>query len=167
MPLNIVAVEQIPTKDQIQDVPLNDLSKVYRICLQLQELCNREQGIGISAVQAGIPWKLCLIKLTDGIHFFLNCEYSPDSEDQGLWVEGCLSLKRKNKLRTFEVRRYKQIKVNGYELLLNGSDLELKPVKDYIVTGFEATIFQHEIDHHRSVLISEIGKEIELTKTTL
>ncbi len=79
-----------------------------------------------------------------------------------LCVEGCLSLKRRNKLRSFELRRHRQIKVNGYELLENGSELELKPLKDYIVKEFEGTIFQHEIDHQRNVLISDIGEEIEL-----
>jgi peptide deformylase len=161
MPLEIVPVEKIPSKEQIQAVPLDELPKVYKVCTQLRELCNRSGGIGISAVQAGIPWKLFLVKSGGRYRYFLNCEYSPDGE-QMLCVEGCLSLKRKNKLRSFQLQRYRQVKIDGFELLDTGTELELVPLKDYIVKEFEGTIFQHEIDHHFGILISDIGEEIEL-----
>lgn len=164
--LEIVPVESIPT--QVIDVPLDDLPKVYKVCTQLRELCERSQGVGISAVQAGIPWKLFLVRSMNKdafkvvYRYFINCEYSPDTETKMLCVEGCLSLKRKNKLRTFQLLRYEQVKVNGYELLDTGTELELVPVKDYIASQFEGTIFQHEIDHQNQILISDIGEEIEL-----
>jgi len=165
MPLEIVPVEAIPTKDQIVDVPLDDLTKIYKVCLQLKELAITHKGIGISAVQAGVPWKLFLVQDLDrpkNFRYFVNCEYSPDTADKCLYIEGCLSLKRKNKLRTFQLHRFQQVKITGYELLDTGSELALKPLTDYIVSDFNGTIFQHEIDHHRGVLISDIGEEVEL-----
>lgn len=166
--LKIVPVDEIP---EATDVPLDNLFKVYDICMQLQELCLKEGGIGLAAVQAGIPWKLFIIKhpfdseTTESFGFFVNCDFEPLAESKILHIEGCLSLRSpKGKLRTFEVERYDNIKINGFRLSKIENDLELIPLVDYSVVDFSAAVFQHEIQHHQGILISDIGTEIEINR---
>lgn len=161
--MNIVPVPEIPLAT---DVPAENLFKVYDICKQLQALCEQEGGVGIAAVQAGIPWKLFLVKFADSTFgYFVNCEYKPIGEDKILHIEGCLSLRTsKGKLRTFEVERYRNIEVSGHQLVQEENDLVLKPLADYFVDGFYAAVFQHEIQHQQNILISDIGKEVEITR---
>src|SRR6185503_13203869 len=99
--LQIVPVEQIPIA---ADVALDNLAETYNLCQQLQELCEAESGIGISAVQAGVAQKLFLIKLRNEYHYFLNCSYQPFRSVKKSHREACLSLKSDDgKLRWFEV----------------------------------------------------------------
>lgn len=53
--MQIVEINKIPTLDKIQDVPMDNPIEVLKVCQNLQILCEKENGIGISAVQAGIP----------------------------------------------------------------------------------------------------------------
>jgi peptide deformylase len=166
--LKIVPVDEIPVAD---DVPLDNLFKVYDICMQLQELCLKEGGIGIAAVQAGIPWKLFIIKTPfdfetkESFGFFVNCDFEPQDEVKLLHIEGCLSLRTsKGKLRSFEVERYCNVKINGFRLVKTENDLELVPLTEYLVSDFSAAVFQHEIQHHQGILISDIGTEVEINR---
>jgi peptide deformylase len=70
-------------------------------------------------------------------------------------------LRDSNGLRRFEVQRYPSVKVTGHKLTIDDSGLKIIPV-DKNSDGIEAVVHQHEIDHHRGVLISDIGKVVEL-----
>lgn len=160
--MKIVPVSEIPAIHQIQDVPTENLMDIYKVCLSLRHLCDKEHGVGISAVQTGLPWKLFVIKFTDSYGYFINCEYTPLDEEKILHLEGCLSLKtKKGQLRTFEVERYSSILVNGYQLKDN-QKLVLEKLNNYSVSGFYSAVFQHEIQHHLGILISDIGKEMKI-----
>ena len=170
--LSIVPLDSIP-KD-IVECPTDDLVDLYKLCSYMAELCTNEKGIGLSAVQVGVPWKVFVVKymcMPDGkdyFRYFVNCTYAPvviplalDEKEKSL--EGCLSLKKSNgELRYFEVERYKNIVLKGQELK-SEPNLELVDVheepKDYY-----RIVYQHEVDHQQLVLISDIGKEIEIWK---
>lgn len=167
--MKIVEVTDIPKLEAIIDVPLDDSVQVYKTCKELEELCVSQFGIGISAVQAGVPWKLFLVR-GDGtcplvpkskFGYFANCEYSilPD-DDRLMSREGCLSLRNEaDELRFFMVERGIRIRVTGQQLFFDpvfryeNIDVELR----YDQSGI---VFQHEIDHHKGVLISDIGQEV-------
>lgn len=166
----LVNPEDIPTSDQIKSMTLDDLVDVYKVCQDLKELCIKENGIGISAVQAGIPWKLFLVKGNGScplvpkgqFGYFVDCEYEPLSDEKTLSLEGCLSLKSPDgNLRFFQVERFQKIRVFGYRLILDSyiSCEELDVSLDMHEGGI---IFQHEIDHQLGPegLISAKGKEI-------
>lgn len=156
---SIVPVSDIPKGE---DVPTDNLIEVFRVCTQLERICHDKEGVGLSAVQVGIPWKL-FVTLHKGRHFryFLNCDYAGVGEKKKS-IEGCLSLRTSDgSLRRFELDRFDTIKLTGQELVVTDKGLELKQLDD-TVGGFEAIVCQHEIDHHRNVLISDIGVEIEL-----
>jgi peptide deformylase len=163
--LSIVPVEQIPK--EVTDCPTNDLVGLFGICLQMAELCIKEHGIGLAAVQVGVPWKLFVVRYMSGTNdqfrFFLNCRYVPLGEEKEKSLEGCLSLRRPNgDYRHFEVERHSKVKVEGYELLadttLRVEPITLEPLDYY------RFVFQHEIDHQDLVLISDIGTEYEVWK---
>ena len=165
----IVETSQIPTVEQISDIPLDEPMKVFKVCQEMQAVCEAENGIGLSAVQVGIQWKLFIVK-GDGTcpliprgeyGYFVNCEYEPVTDEQVVSLEGCLSLRSPDgRLRSFQVRRFKEIKLSGSQLffdcILHFEDIGDAPV-DFTKEGI---VFQHEIDHHRGLLISEIGKEL-------
>lgn len=158
--LKIVPISEIPIAEQ---TPIENLMGVYSIYLKLEELCKKEKGVGISAVQAGIPWNLFLSKNENGFDCFLNCDYTPSGETKVNSLEGCLSIKdSRNQLRYFDVPRWKEIILNGSKLVRNSNDLVLEPVKDVLITGFRAIVIQHEIDHAKNVLISDIGVETQI-----
>jgi peptide deformylase len=164
----LIEQSQIPDVDEISDVPLDDMIKVYKTCQELQEICERENGIGISAVQVGIPWKLFLVK-GDGscplipageYGYFLNCSYEKvTDEKQVVSIEGCLSIRSpEGQLRLFEVKRSDKIRLYGFRI--NNNDLSIVEIDDALTMKQQGIVFQHEIDHHFGILISDIGKEI-------
>jgi peptide deformylase len=75
--LKIVPIEEIPLA---VDVPIDDLNKVHEICLQMEEICTKNKGIGLAAVQVGIPWKLFIVDTQQGFQHYVNCEYEPAGE---------------------------------------------------------------------------------------
>ena len=168
----VVAIDKIPQKEDILDTPLDNLMKVYKMCLDMENICIENKGIGLSAVQIGIPWKLFVVRRTDFFEYFLNCDYAPlvDVNQKHLQsIEGCLSLPRPDgSSRQFLVERYPKVKVIGKRMIVDDSKPKLEDINiNYDNPNDIYTIvMQHEIDHNYGAerLICNIGKEIELTK---
>lgn len=168
----IVEESKIPSVETITDVPLDNLVEVYKVCQQLQELCEKENGLGISAVQAGVPWKLFLIR-GDGtcplvpngkFGYFMNCSYEAATDSQQvISLEGCLSLRSpEGRLRSFQVMRHSNIFVCGKQLIID-IDFQIIDVNNALLTlNQQGIVFQHEVDHNfsREKMIDKIGKEI-------
>ena len=163
----IVEVGQIPKVEEVTDVPLDDSVAVYKVCQEMREVCEKESGIGLSAVQVGIPWRLFLVKgdgtcplVPEGQYgYFANTEYEATSDEQVVSLEGCLSIRSEDgQLRSFQVTRHKRIYIKGlYKLDKNN---EFKKFEEELDVANEGVVFQHEIDHHRGLLISDIGQEV-------
>jgi peptide deformylase len=154
-----------------KDTPLNPI-EIYKVCKRMEITCRHAKGVGLAAVQVGIPWKLfvlCgqspnnpLVKLgTTG--YFVNCDYEGITAD-GLIVssEGCLSIRSLDgQLRLFRVERFKTIQIKGLQLIENNDNLKLMNVDKKIRYDEDGVIYQHEADHGLpNRLISDIGKEI-------
>ena len=171
----IVEESKIPSVDTITDVPLDNLVEVYKVCQQLQELCEKENGLGISAVQAGVPWKLFLIRgdgtcplVPEGkFGYFINCSYEAVTEaQQVISLEGCLSLRSpEGLLRSFQVTRHDLILICGKQLIID-NDYKLIDLNNTLSLNQQGIVFQHEIDHNfsRDKMIDKIGKEIFVWK---
>lgn len=165
-PLSIVPEDQIPKKDQIIDVPRDDLANLHNVCLQLSELCQKENGLGISAVQTGIPWKLFVVKgdgscpiiPKDEFGYFIDCSYKENTAEKVTSLEGCLSLRSNGRLRSFQLERSKYIDIIGYKFKID--DLVFLPINIVLSYQQQCVVFQHEIDHHNGILISDIGREL-------
>ena len=155
--LKIVSPDLIPKGE---DCPLNDLAFLYKLAFEMEKVCEREDGIGLSAVQVGVPFKFFIVKFDKGYRYFINCEYDGIDDIKEKSVEGCLSLKDAlGKLRYFEVERLTNVRITGKELLTH-QGLAVCAFAD-CPKDFYRIVFQHEIDHQHGILISDIGKEIE------
>ena len=161
--LKVVPVDKIPLKENIKNGYGQKLIEIAKLSLLMQNICLNENGVGLSAVQIGIPFKIFIAKdysKSNQFFTFVDCEYEGLGEKIPS-IEGCLSIKNKiNKTRTFKLQRFKSILAKGYFFNLEGN-LELIPFeKEY--DGYFSSILQHEIDHHRGILISDIGTEMEI-----
>jgi peptide deformylase len=157
--MKLVAPENIPIGEV---VPLDDKAKLFNTFTDMIKMCEAEEGIGLSAVQVGLPHKMFVVKDNDKFRCFLNCDYEPTTNaKRTLSLEGCLSLRSPDgRLRFFEVERWNQIKVSGTEFCL--STLEFILGLNLCVSIPLSIVFQHEMDHDKGILISQIGKEVSL-----
>jgi len=153
--MNIVAVGKIP---EAEAVPTEGVADVFKVCKQMEVICDQHNGIGLSAVQIGIGWKLFIVKFEGhGYRYFIDCEYEPLTEDKKKHVEGCLSLPGES----YVVSRWEKVKVTGQELVVEDSEPKLVAYESEL-NGLAAIVFQHEADHARGVLIRDIGEEVSL-----
>lgn len=163
--MEIVPVDRIPVA---QSTPTDNLMDLYKVCQKMEVVCEANKGIGLSAVQVGIPWKLFIYKKPDGKYaYMVNCEYkSPDGEKADS-IEGCLSLRRVDgTLRHFRVKRFRSVQMTGHQLVV-GDKLQLEPVEITEADNIYAVVLQHEIDHFlgRERMIDQIGEELEVVAT--
>jgi len=110
----------------------------------MAELTQHETGVGISAIQVGIPARMCIVKI--GIGVGPGSKYitlwNPEiryRDDMRVVSESCLSLPG----ITIPVTRCYNIEVK------NGDGQKL------CFNGFTARIVQHEIDHMNGILITD------------
>lgn len=168
--MQLVEVRDIPSIEEVKDVPTDNLVEVFKLSKEMEALCLKEHGIGLSAVQVGIPLKLFVVRLNSektlgrkGFFCFVNTNYQPLDEAVDISLEGCLSIRSPSgQLRHFQVPRYREIALTGYTLEVNGAELSLQELQNVVLSGEESIVFQHEIDHQNGVLISDIGKEVFL-----
>jgi peptide deformylase len=161
-PLSIVPVKDIP---KAVDVPTNNLLDVFRLITKMEAICTAQNGIGLSAVQVGIPWRLFIVQRGLGYEYYLNCEYNGTGEKMKS-VEGCLSLRDSlGNLRRFEVDRYQTVTVKGKRLRISDSPSLVLEDVNMTEKDLYAVVFQHEIDHQfqRERMIDVIGTEIEFS----
>jgi peptide deformylase len=118
-------------------------------------------GIGLAAVQIGVPRRVITIDLAKKDEpkqpqVFINPEVVWASDEKATYEEGCLSIPEYYE----EVERPKAVKVKFL-------DLDLKP-KEIEAEGLLATCLQHEIDHTNGVLfidhISKLKRDMVMKK---
>ena len=142
------------------DSPYTRLLSLFQ---NLQEVCNRCSGVGISAVQVGLPLPIFIAMIGKSWRYFLNCEYKPlERATEQISLEGCLSLKNSDgSMRRFHVLRWNKVLVTGQEFIFSQA-----VVKDFAeeFKNFNAVVMQHEIDHQDDILISDVGKEVDVRR---
>jgi len=161
--LAVVPVAEIPTKENIKNGSNQKLIEIAKLSLLMQNICLQEDGVGLSAVQIGIPYKIFIAKdysKSNQFFTFVDCEYEGFG-DKITSIEGCLSLKtNQNKTRRFKLKRFPKIKIKGVFFNMEGQFSLIPFEKEY--DGFFCSILQHEIDHHNGILISDFGTEMEI-----
>ena len=104
-------------------------------------------GIGISAIQIGVPLQLMAIQTPEmnAPWFLSNCSMFPFEKFKGLSIEGCLSVPN----QVGQVERYAKIIVNYADPVTHGTDRTINLI------GQRAVVFQHEFDHFNGVLFTD------------
>lgn len=156
--MELVSIDKV--KRKAIKTPLNAL-QVYKFCKEMEEVCVKNNGVGLNAIQVGLPWNLFVIKKDNSFEYYANCTYKPIGSETVTSIEGCLSIPdEEGNLRRFEVKRYLIVDVNGFKLVESKFGLTFETFRDFIHAEDLGIVFQHEIDHSSGILISDIGKEI-------
>ena len=113
-------------------------SEVAEIISDLEASLDLKRGIGLSAIQIGIPKRISIIRIGDKKINLVNAEIIEKDEKFIMRGEGCLSFVG----LTVDTDRYNYIKVNN-----NG--------QVFVAEGLEAVAIQHELDHDRGITILE------------
>lgn len=127
-------------------------SEVKRLVEDMFETMYHAPGIGLAAIQVGVPLRVVTMDLTKkdedkNPRVFINPEILSASADLSSYEEGCLSIPDIHE----DVERPARVTVRYL-------DLEGKTHEDE-ATGLYATCIQHEIDHLNGVLfIDHISK---------
>ena len=163
--MEIIPIDQIPK--EIINTPTTNLLEVYRNCQEMVEICKSLNGIGLAAPQVGIPWRLLVVKNSDNWNFLVDCDYEPIGDEKAISIEGCLSLRKNEQLRAFRVERWVKIRLMGKKITEVDGKPKLANIDYEVQSDTYNVICQHEIDHTRSILISQIGEEIEVTSRSV
>lgn len=107
------------------------------------ETMNKAKGIGLAAIQVGIPKRLFIIdipKVTESVMVCINPILVVKSKDTAVGEEGCLSIPGFE----FDVRRSKTVVLKYTNL--KGEEIEK------VASGILAVCIQHEYDHLEGIV---------------
>ena len=134
---------------------------IQKLMDDLLETLYAAPGIGLAAIQIGVPKRVIVIDLSrdedkKNPMYFVNPEIIWKSEDQSIYEEGCLSVPN----QFAEINRPKTCHIKYLDY--NGNQQETK------VEGLLATCIQHEIDHLEGILfidyLSKLKKSMIIKK---
>ena len=126
--------KDILTKESYKvELPYTD--EIKQTIEDLIDTVKSRDGAGISAIQIGKPYQICVINW-DGIHVLVNPEITR-SRGQHTMREGCLSVPG----LYVETTRFQKVWVKA--LNENGEEIE------YAEGGNGSYIVQHELDHFK------------------
>ena len=112
---------------------------------ELKQLMSEKRGIGISAVQVGVPKQVIVIETSE----FSGVMFNPailKRNGQSFMLEGCLSFPGKQ----VGVTRSKQVSVKYVDI--NGK------VKYVDLSGMAARVFLHEYEHLQGIVLTSHEK---------
>ena len=120
--------------------------EVRTLVADMLETMYAAPGIGLAAVQVGVPLRVVTLDLAKKEEpkkpqVVINPEVLWSSEERGTYEEGCLSIPEIYE----EIERPAQVKVRYMDL--DGKTVEVD------ANGLLATCLQHEIDHLNGVLL--------------
>jgi peptide deformylase len=141
-------------------------AEVRALVADMFETMYAAPGIGLAAIQVGVPKRILVIDLQEPLEeggqpvkdprVFINPEIVEHSDHEVPYTEGCLSVPD----QYAEVDRPDRIRARWL-------DLDGKP-HDEEITGLLATCLQHEMDHLNGVLfidhLSRLKREMILKK---
>lgn len=118
--------------------------------LEMVRVMYQDDGIGLAAPQVGISQRFLVIGKSDNKNYevYINPEITFFSKNKDLNEEGCLSLPQIFGL----VRRAKKIHVKYQDI--NGLTKKVK------LTGLDAIVLQHELDHLDGILFIDRAESI-------
>ena len=111
--------------------------------------------VALSAVQCGVPLRLFVYKGSRGVRTIVNAEVLAASSAKAVDEEMCVSLPS----LVARVERPASVQVRYVD--------EKGALKAKTMTGFSARLFQHEIDHHDGILITDRASAVRPARSRL
>ena len=161
MAIKTIITEPNEILRQVSKPVLNVGNKERKLMDDMLETMYAANGIGLAAIQIGIPKNLIVIDLLTKEKkkdpmYFINPKIIKQSEKLSKYEEGCLSIPN----LFAEVKRPSECEVQYLDY--RGEKKILK------ATGLLATCIQHEIDHLKGILfidyLSKLKRDIILKK---
>lgn len=121
----------LKTPTELVDEVNDELKKLIQ---EMYDIMVEAKGVGLAANQIGIPKRFFVYDAGEGHHALINPKVIRKSGEQ-VGVEGCLSIPNLQG----DVARADFIEVEGLDE--NGEPVRIQ------AEGWQARIFQHEIDH--------------------
>ena len=118
----------------------------------MSEAMDKFGGIGLSANQVGLPYRMFVMRTQDGTQAFFNPELTKVSQETDLLKEGCLSFP------------------DIYLMIKRSKVVEMKyqdaEGKEHITTleGIGSRCVQHEIDHLNGILFLQRASTLKLER---
>ncbi len=137
-------------------------SKILSILNDMLETMYAAPGIGLAAIQIGIPKRLLVIDIgrdneNRDPHFFINPEILDPAEELSYFEEGCLSVPGVWE----EIERPNECNVRFLDI--NGDEKNIR------YSGMMATVIQHEMDHLNGIVfvdyLSRLKKDRAIKKS--
>jgi peptide deformylase len=149
---------------KLVSTPVESLGgEVKTLVADMFETMYAAPGIGLAAIQIGVPKRLVVMDITRKDEprqpmVFINPEITWESEETNVYEEGCLSIPEYYE----NVERPKLVRVRFTD--------ETGATKEIEADGLLATCIQHEIDHLNGKLfidhLSRLKRERVMTKFT-
>ncbi|MBU0458613.1 peptide deformylase [Patescibacteria group bacterium] len=121
--------------------------EILKLIKNMKDTLKDEAGLGLAANQVGEPFRLCLAKFNDKTNVMINPDITWKSEETDNSDEGCLSLPG------LTVKITRPIEITVVYLNEKGEEQERK------LSGMDARIIQHEVDHLDNILICDYGED--------
>lgn len=152
MPIRPIVILPDPKLKLVSEAVAAVTPEIRLLAADMLDTMYDAPGIGIAAIQIGVAKRVVTIDLAKQDEekqpiIFINPEIIAESEEMGIYEEGCLSIPEFYE----EVERPAAVKVRYMDL--DGKMQEIE------ADGLMATCIQHEIDHLDGVLfIDHISK---------
>ena len=143
--------------------PVDKINNEIKILINdMFETMYNAPGIGLAAVQIGIPLRVVVIDISKGDkkkpYFFVNPNIVWRSDKTSTYEEGCLSIPN----QFAEIERPESCRVEYLDLNNQKKEIE--------ASGLLSTCIQHEIDHLNGILfidyLSKLKKNMIIKKVT-
>jgi len=145
-----------------KSLPVNQVDKnLQKLMDDMLETMYAAPGIGLAAIQIGIPKRVLVIDITQKNEpknpmFFINPEIISKSETYSSYEEGCLSVPG----QFAEIERPDKCQIKYLDYYGHPKEIEAE--------GMLATCIQHEIDHLEGILfidyLSKLKKSMIVKK---
>ncbi len=138
-------------RERASEIPSERLTQTsfQAVVEDMIETMYAAKGVGLAAPQVGKRIRLIVVDIGHGPEVVINPVLAFLTEKNDLAEEGCLSAPG----RWGQIRRVKKLRVTGLDR--RGNKLS------FVVKGFHARVYQHEVDHLEGILIVDKfeGKE--------
>lgn len=129
---------------------LEDFKQAHYIAFSMAETLSNLEGLGLSANQVGLPWRVCAINMGEEIWTMFNPEIIESSYSAADYQEGCLSYPG----LYLKLNRPDHIKIRFQAV--NGEWVERE------FDGLTAVCIQHELDHLDGIVYTDKVSPIKL-----
>jgi peptide deformylase len=137
----VIITDEKILRQPCEDVKPEEVGDLIAL-LERELAASPRRGIGLAAIQCGIPKKAAIVRINEILRAdLINCRIKNAYDLQLFQGEGCLSIPDK----TIDTMRYNEIHIVD----------NLGYPSEFVATGLLAIAIQHELDHCEGLLMTD------------